>query len=100
MRLQSGLASQACVICSRTGPHIQRDPAVGLMLCHCYLEIFHHFEQWNLCFHVTLGSANYVAGLGASDGGWDWKSQDSFIHKSRVLAGWLRGWDLSSSPHG
>ena len=36
---------------------------LGLMSCHCHLEILNTFEQEAPSFHFALGPTNYTAGL-------------------------------------
>lgn len=57
----AGLNAWACDLCSHAGPQLRMDPALGLMICLCHLEILNNlfFElvfwkrspmgQWNIC---------------------------------------------------
>ena len=56
-----GPASWAGDLCNHIGPHAQKGPTLGLMLCYYHLEIHNNFLTKDPHFHCMLGSANYIA---------------------------------------
>lgn len=68
--LEPELASWARQLCSCTGPHAQKGPALGLVLCSCLLELLKDFETRALHFQSALGlQIMYLSSLDVSRGG-------------------------------
>lgn len=80
-------------------PRSERSQSRAKALLLLFLKFITIFEQGTLCFHLTVGFTNCVAGLGCNQMPGAGAFRIASFTNLGSWQGWLEGWNLSNTLH-